>query len=430
MSFLKFGFVTVASELYFCTVKNHDNHLCGDSGFFGVEKISAKDDNFRLISKTLTSHIYLGNVSGVRRVFKVVAPENMDSQLYADMLHKEFDVLSTLSHPGIVAAMGMVEVIDGREALMLEWIDGETLHDFLSKNPDEKTRRSLALQLLDAVEYLHAKGVVHRDIKPTNILVTHDGNRLKLIDFGLADNSAYTRLKIAAGTPGYMSAHQSVSANTTTADDLHAVAVVLNQLLIDKASKRITHQCRKGKYNNVIDLRDALTTAWERPKKIRHLLRQIVIVVVACIAVAALCIYFFSEQMARQRDSMMADINAQRGVTARVRQHADSVHRQDSVALSNIKKEQQDRQRAQEQHAQLVAHVIKVGEAAIDKIWSSIPDNDTGYEADKQSNDFINGYINQQQGSISDAELSALDIKLKARWRKHHDEWTNRRNNK
>ena len=83
------------------------------------------------------------------------------------------------------------------------------------------TQKKIAEELMDAVGYLHSKGIVHRDLKPENILITRNGEHLKLIDFGLADSDSYAILKQPAGTSGYMSPEQKVTAVADVRNDIY-----------------------------------------------------------------------------------------------------------------------------------------------------------------------------------------------------------------
>lgn len=92
--------------------------------------------------------------------------------------------------------------------IVIEYIDGLTLDAFLETKPSRQTRRKVIEQLVDALAYIHTKQVVHRDLRPSNILITRNGNNLKIIDFGLSDADDYAILKQSAGTLKYMAPEQ------------------------------------------------------------------------------------------------------------------------------------------------------------------------------------------------------------------------------
>jgi len=129
--------------------------------------------------------------------------------LYIAAFEKEFDLGFTLEHTNIVRYISKGEDKDGIY-ILTEYIDGQTLSDFRLRNPDffkkEENIRKLLLQLLSALDYLHNRQIVHLDLKPDNILITNNGNNIKLIDLGLSYSDCYT--EITGGTQSFGSPEQ------------------------------------------------------------------------------------------------------------------------------------------------------------------------------------------------------------------------------
>ena len=146
---------------------------------------------------------------------------------------REGRAAARLNHPGIVTIYS-AEVYDGRSVIAMELIDGRTLADIVDCGPlDPASTTALIDQLLAAVGYAHASGVVHRDIKPDNVFVTSDG-RAKLADFGIAHVGADASLTMAGsvmGTPGYMSPEQIAGQPVDARADLFAVGVMAHEML-------------------------------------------------------------------------------------------------------------------------------------------------------------------------------------------------------
>lgn len=129
--------------------------------------------------------------------------------LYIAAFEKEFDLGFTLEHPNIVRYLSKGTDKDGIY-ILTEYIDGQTLSDFRLKNSDffkrEDNIRKLLLQLISALDYLHNRQIVHLDLKPDNILITNNGNNIKLIDLGLSYSDCYS--EITGGTQSFGSPEQ------------------------------------------------------------------------------------------------------------------------------------------------------------------------------------------------------------------------------
>jgi predicted ATPase/signal transduction histidine kinase len=135
---------------------------------------------------------------GAPRVLKVVRSAR-DAAKKAALLRQEHDVLSGLAVPGVVRCLGL-GVLDGATALVLEDAGPHDLRAWLRRRPlgiDAFLPR--AIQLADTVAGLHGKRVIHRDLDPTNVVVSEDGERLTIIDFALATSVAGAEGSVAAG---------------------------------------------------------------------------------------------------------------------------------------------------------------------------------------------------------------------------------------
>jgi serine/threonine protein kinase len=147
---------------------------------------------------------------------------------------REGKAAARLNHPGIVT-IHAADVFDGRPAIVMELIEGETLSAVLDRGPLEIESAIAVLdQLLDATAYAHERGVVHRDIKPDNVFVTPDG-RVKLADFGIAHVGDSATLKTQAGTvmgtPGYMAPEQVTGQPVDARTDVFAIGAIAHEML-------------------------------------------------------------------------------------------------------------------------------------------------------------------------------------------------------
>src|SRR6185295_11206682 len=151
-----------------------------------------------------------------------------------ERLRREARSLAALSHPNIVAIHDIDE-IDGIPFLVLEWITGAALSDKSFRrvfSVDEFCR--VALPIAEALGAAHERGIIHRDVKPSNILITTEG-RTKVVDFGLAKlrNFAADGLRThgAVGTVRYMSPEQAAGEELSAASDIFSFGILAYELL-------------------------------------------------------------------------------------------------------------------------------------------------------------------------------------------------------
>lgn len=164
---------------------------------------------------------------------------------------REAQILAGMNHPNIAMLFGL-EDSGGGSALVIELVEGPTLADRIQQGaipPDEVA--PIALQIAEAFEYAHGRGVVHRDLKPANVKITPEG-RVKVLDFGLAKalsaeperssdphNSptmtmGMTTAGAIMGTAGYMSPEQAKGKSADHRADIWAFGVVLSEMLTGK----------------------------------------------------------------------------------------------------------------------------------------------------------------------------------------------------
>lgn len=150
-----------------------------------------------------------------------------------DRFRREAQAAGRLVHPNIVAVFDFGEERDFAYIAM-EFVNGEPLDAYLAKHstPEIAWTRDVAAQLLDALDYAHTHGIVHRDVKPSNILVARDG-RVKVTDFGIAhvQSTQITQAGELLGTPYYMAPEQFQGQVVDHRSDLYAAAVVVYELL-------------------------------------------------------------------------------------------------------------------------------------------------------------------------------------------------------
>jgi serine/threonine-protein kinase len=178
---------------------------------------------------------------------RLVAVKLLDERLVSDddvraRFTREARLAAGLSHPNLVTIFDAGEA-EGHPYIVMEYVEGPTLQDRLERerrlDPDDV--REIALQVCAGLEHAHANGLVHRDLKPGNLIVRSDGT-VKIADFGIARGAHGTELTEAGtivGTAAYLAPEQAAAAPVTPQTDLYALGVVLYELLTGERPWRV-----------------------------------------------------------------------------------------------------------------------------------------------------------------------------------------------
>jgi eukaryotic-like serine/threonine-protein kinase len=180
--------------------------------------------------------VYLARDAELERpvAVKVLAEHLADQPGFRDRFLREARLAAQLSHPNIVQVFDVGEE-DGSPFIVMECVEGSTLADELKErgrlDPDEVV--DLALPICGGLEHAHAAGLVHRDIKPQNLLLRPDGT-VKIADFGIAraaETTKLTQMGSVLGTAAYLAPEQALGEEVTAAADLYSLGCVLYELL-------------------------------------------------------------------------------------------------------------------------------------------------------------------------------------------------------
>jgi serine/threonine-protein kinase len=171
---------------------------------------------------------------GRQVALKVPHPQMETDPVLVERFKREQQIGQELDHPGIVKTYN--GEARSRMYMVIEWVDGRLLRSILNEGKLPIGRASrLTVAICDALDYMHKRGVVHRDLKPENIMVG-EGDRIKLIDFGIAMKEDARRLTYAGsspllGTPDYIAPEQVKGQRGDQRSDIYALGAMFYEML-------------------------------------------------------------------------------------------------------------------------------------------------------------------------------------------------------
>lgn len=199
------------------------------------------DNRYEILERIGTGGMAVVYKAKCHRLNRLVAVKILKSDLAQDedfrrRFNAESQAVAQLSHPNIVSVYDVSKGGD-IEYIVMELIDGITLKQYMEKRGQLSWRESLHFitQIMRGLSHAHSRGIVHRDIKPQNIMVLRDGS-VKVADFGIAclENSAQTLTQEALGSVHYISPEQARGDRTDARSDIYSAGVVLYEMLTNR----------------------------------------------------------------------------------------------------------------------------------------------------------------------------------------------------
>ena len=259
--------------------------------------------------------------------------------VYQVLLQKEYEITSQLQHPMIVSVFSLEEVEGLGLCIVMEWIEGLTLKEWLAQGKhSRKQRRHVADMLLEALAYVQSRQTQHRDLKPSNIMLTHDGQHLKLIDFGLSDTDSHTILKAPAGTEGYMA--------PDVPSDIYSLGRILRELRLGWLSLMVIRKCcapSNRRYTDVETIKRDLHRCWLGPKWI---------LLIICLVALATGLYQMNRTHTQQGQQTVSDslkvlkeeshakTSDEQAATDSLRLQINHIHEQQQAEQNTLQKHQ------------------------------------------------------------------------------------------
>ena len=177
----------------------------------------------------------------------------------ARRLQREAHILARLDHPGIVPIHDAGTLEDGRAFYVMKLVKGRSLDDLVRDRTPLASRLTVFDRILDAVAFAHAHGVVHRDLKPQNVMVGAFGE-VYVMDWGVAQDGGDDEPAVV-GTPGFMAPEQAMAGAVDPRADVYALGMLLTQLIggdapapLRAVAGKARHQDPAGRYQRVEDL--------------------------------------------------------------------------------------------------------------------------------------------------------------------------------
>jgi serine/threonine-protein kinase len=210
-----------------------------------------------------------------------------------NLLKKEFRTVQHLDHPHIEKYIDFIDHPDYGKCIVLEYIEGRSLIEYIAEKHTFEEKKNVVEQIADALSYIHEKNIVHRNLKPSNVLLTKD-NQVKLIDFRVsyADNLSDPSSSLKYAAPEQRDGTISVDGRT----DIYSLGMIMKELgfyaeypdVIDKC-------CRFGRSERYLDIESFLRDLNHEGNEGHSKMKSVLLIGVIIIAVIIVAVVLFSK---------------------------------------------------------------------------------------------------------------------------------------
>lgn len=222
---------------------------------------------------------------------KALKPEHKDRPQYRALLKKEFDAVTKLHSSYLPAYYEVVDDTPYGRAIIEEYIAGRSLADYLAESHTVEEHEAVARQLMDALQSIHSHFMIHRNLKPSNIIITAQGDNVKLIDLrpAFADE-----IQAPFTTTRFLAPEQKdETVGVDTRSDVYALGMILKLMTLPDNFQRVIAQCCSlGRSDRFMDAEEAKRALDTRPPVDRSKLYKILGAVVAVVVIIGVVQYF------------------------------------------------------------------------------------------------------------------------------------------
>lgn len=180
---------------------------------------------------------------------------------FKTLIKREYEFSIGLTHPNIINVFTFEENSPVGPGIVMEYVDGRTLSEFLAEDQPQELRKRVFGQILEAVAYIHRKGIIHNDLKPANILITRVDNSVKIIDFGLSDDDAHYLARTLGCTTEYASPELLRQEKTDCRSDIYSLGKIMKDIFGRRLGRISSKACRtkiSDRYSDIESLQNAI----------------------------------------------------------------------------------------------------------------------------------------------------------------------------
>lgn len=275
---------------------------------FELERNNSYCD-FNLLKTTASSKLWRMSRDG--KYFLVKTTKD-NSKHQKKMLRREYELSIGCDNPHIVHIFTYEHDIHNGDGIVMEYIEGRTLDEYLLEKPSLASRQRIFGELLSAVNYLHKRGILHNDLKPENILITRADDTLKIIDFGLADKDSYYVWKTLGCTQKYASPElRNQSKDIDARSDIYSIGVIMREIFEGRHSHIIKRCCKEKPQQCYSDVAE-LQKVWQGRNRIWKWLAIIcLLVVIAVPTILYADLKMEEERKNRYRENVIENVKAE-----------------------------------------------------------------------------------------------------------------------